>query len=108
VPDYPAWAIGILRASGGNAGERKIIVATIDTTNKFSVSAAPDGIRIMNPPHGVIGADDALLLAAWLLTLAKGEASQPFEDVLEAVQIHECSLSEEPQAATDHPKSVCA
>jgi hypothetical protein len=83
-------------------------VATIDTTHKFSVGAVPNGISIGNPPHGVIGADDALLLAAWLLTLAKDQASQLFEDVLEAVQIHECSLSDALQTVPDHPKSVCA
>ena len=63
-------------------------VSPIETNNKFAVALAPGGFRILSPPSGVIGADDALLLAAWLLALAKEDATYLFEDVLEAVQTH--------------------
>lgn len=58
----------------------------IDTTNKFIVAVSAGGILMMNPPRGPMKADDALLLAAWLVSMAEHEASAEFSDVLAAVQ----------------------
>jgi len=57
----------------------------IETLNKFLVSSQGKAILIMNPPRTSIAADDALLLAAYLVLMAEHEASQPFEAVLKAV-----------------------
>lgn len=60
----------------------------IDTTNKWLVGASAGMrriIRVQNPPFE-LSPDDALLLAAWLVALAKDNATHAFEDVLEAVQ----------------------
>lgn len=56
----------------------------IDTSNKFAVGVqVAGGIMIMLPPAGPISKKDALIFAAWLVTMAdeKGE----FQRVLEAV-----------------------
>lgn len=59
---------------------------SISTFNKFAVAGMGDRITIMNPPRGQISADDALLLAAYLVCMAEHEASNEFNAVLEAVQ----------------------
>lgn len=67
------------------------LVKPIDTTNKFGVSvragAAHDGrdILVMMMPSGGMTRDDALLLAAYLVSLADPGGEQ-FPCVLEAVQ----------------------
>lgn len=63
----------------------------IDTTNKFlaaQVVGAPPRLTICNRTALVhpIPADDALLLAAWLVALAEPAASVRFADVLDEVR----------------------
>ena len=61
----------------------------IDTLNKFVVSVQGDRILILNPPRPTMGLshEDALNLAAWIVSLVFHVEGQPsFEEVLEAVQ----------------------
>lgn len=57
----------------------------IETLNKFLVAANTRGLIIMNPPLN-LSHDDALLLAAYLVSMAEPLASNTFEEVLQAVQ----------------------
>lgn len=60
----------------------------IDTFNKYMVGARPGGsVIIFNAPtcRQAITAEDALVLAAWLVTLAD-PTGEKFAVVLEAVQ----------------------
>jgi hypothetical protein len=62
---------------------------TIDTLNKFSVAMKGSGkIGILRPPEdSELTGDEAMILAAWLATLAPmAGATNKFEDVLEAVR----------------------
>lgn len=59
---------------------------TIDTTNKFLVAAHGTYLRIMNLPREPITADDAQLLAAYLVCMSQPYASREFSAVLEAVE----------------------
>jgi hypothetical protein len=57
----------------------------INTINKFAVGVQGEDIRVL----GVVSRmtpNDALLLAAWLVCLADGDADFKFEDVLKAVK----------------------
>jgi hypothetical protein len=58
----------------------------IEIFNKFLVGSSGRGVVIQRPPVGTITADDALLLAAYLVTMAEHEASHEFSEVLAAVQ----------------------
>lgn len=58
----------------------------IDTTNKFLVSASGNRIVILKPPTaGTLNKEDALLFAAWLVTMSFADDGE-FEQVLAAVQ----------------------
>lgn len=57
----------------------------IETANKFLVASNGNGIVIMNPPRGAISGDDALLLAAYLVSMAHPTTNE-FSKVLDAVQ----------------------
>jgi len=64
------------------------MTSQIDTFNKFVVGSTGKRIKILRqpwPPDG-LSADDALLLAAYLVSMAESEASHTFAEVLEAVQ----------------------
>lgn len=67
------------------AALEELMTAGIETVNKFLVSSSGDGLMIMMPPRGKISHDDALLLAAYLVSMAF-PATHPFEAVLAAVQ----------------------
>jgi hypothetical protein len=55
--------------------------------NRFMVSAAPGGlVLIMNPPHGTITPEYALLLAAWLVAIAEPKSERSFKGILEEVK----------------------
>jgi hypothetical protein len=69
-----------------DAGAGGRVAEMIETFNKFLVAANGSGILIMNPPRGVISNDDALLLAAYIVSMADHSASNDFEDILKAVQ----------------------
>jgi hypothetical protein len=58
----------------------------IDTTNKFLVACRGECVSILLPPLDSISADDALVLAAYLVSMAEHDATHPFADVLAAVQ----------------------
>ena len=58
----------------------------INTLNKFFVGVQRDMVLIGRLPMGPISADDALLLAAYLVSMAEMNTETKFEDVLKAVQ----------------------
>jgi hypothetical protein len=59
----------------------------IDTFNKYMVGMRAGGIVIMLPPPGPISNEEALVLAAWLVSLADfSEGHKAFLDVLEQLQ----------------------
>jgi hypothetical protein len=58
----------------------------IDTMNKFLVASLDGGIVFLKPLPQRMTPDDALLLAAYLVSMAEHEASNDFADVLKAVQ----------------------
>ncbi len=60
-------------------------MSEIDTFNKFLEGSHADSFVILHPPR-VLTADDALLLAAYLVAMAEPTASHPFHQVLEAVK----------------------
>lgn len=57
----------------------------MDTFNKHMVGVQGENIVIMNPPRGPISKADALVFAAWIVTLADDDETG-FEKALEAVQ----------------------
>ena len=54
--------------------------------DRFMVSANSMGVALVRPPHGLMSYDDALVLAAWLVSIADPQPSHTFKEVLEAVQ----------------------
>lgn len=58
----------------------------IETLNQWMVASQGKNVRIMMPPLGVLSADEAMRLAAWLVTMAEMDATHKFEDVLKAIQ----------------------
>lgn len=58
----------------------------IETLNQWMVGSQGRNVRIMAPPLGALSADEAMRLAAWLVTMAQMDATHPFEEVLKAVQ----------------------
>lgn len=56
----------------------------MDTTNKYLVGVQGEQIVIMMPPPGGISKTDAMMLAAWLVTLA--DDHEDFTDYLAAVR----------------------
>jgi hypothetical protein len=62
----------------------------IETMNKWMVAGIGGrrGFTMLAPPKSGVSfnADDALLVAAYLVSMAEPEASHKFEDVLKAVQ----------------------
>ena len=57
----------------------------IETFNAHMVAVNGQGIVILNPPRYPMSQDDALLLAAWLVSLAD-PGDDKFHAILEAVQ----------------------
>lgn len=58
----------------------------IDVANRFMVAANSMGLMLVRPPHGLMSYDDALVLAAWLVSIAEPRASFTFKEVLDEVQ----------------------
>mgnify|MGYP001603933895 CR=1 FL=1 len=58
----------------------------IDTMNKFLVAVKGKEVGFLKPVPGSMSADDAMLLAAYLVTMAEMDATHKFEEVLAAVQ----------------------
>jgi hypothetical protein len=59
----------------------------IETLNKFFVAVGAGKVIIMRPPmQGALTPDDAMLLAAYLVSMAEMDATHKFEDVLKAVR----------------------
>lgn len=56
----------------------------VETFNKYLVGAQGGFLVLLNPPRGRFSHDDALLLAAYLVSMAT-ETTHTFEEVLEAV-----------------------
>jgi len=62
-------------------------VSEIDTFNKFLVAAGGDNIVFLKPVPQNISGDDALLLAAYLVSMATALPKQhSFAEVLAAVE----------------------
>lgn len=59
----------------------------IETMNKFLIAGRGDSLVALKPLPQMFSADDALLLAAYLVSMADGHASHRFEDVLDAVRL---------------------
>lgn len=57
----------------------------MDTFNKHYVGVQGDNIVIMLPPPGPISKPEALMLAAWIVTLADDDETG-FQKALEAVR----------------------
>lgn len=57
----------------------------IETFNKYMVAVNGQGIVIMNPPRYPMSSADAILLAAWLISLAD-PGDDKFKAILGAVQ----------------------
>lgn len=57
----------------------------IDTLNKFVVGLQGDKIGMLAPPRWLMTKDEALTLAAWLVTAADYRGER-FKQILEAVQ----------------------
>ena len=60
-------------------------MSAIDTTNRWGVSALQQKVIILVPPARALSGDEALVLAAWLVTLAARPRAD-FDAVLDAVQ----------------------
>ncbi len=58
----------------------------IDTGNKFMVMGKVSGEILIGRPPGKLTADEALGLAAYLVSLAEPHAAHSFDEVLEAVR----------------------
>ena len=58
----------------------------IDTFNKFMVAVGGKDVILLKPIPQKLSADDALLLAAYLVSTAEINTETKFEDVLKAVQ----------------------
>lgn len=58
----------------------------INTANKFMVGVQGKNIVVGMPPRVPISPDDAMLFAAYLVSMAEMDTETKFEDVLEAIQ----------------------
>ncbi len=58
----------------------------IDTGNKFMVMGKVGGTILVGRPPGKLTPDEALGLAAYLVSIAEPHATHKFAEVLEAVQ----------------------
>jgi hypothetical protein len=58
---------------------------TIDPFNKYGVALASQGLMILMPPRVPMSDDEAVELAAWLVSMAV-QPTHPFDKVLEAIQ----------------------
>jgi len=57
----------------------------MDTFNKHMVGAQGDNIVIMMPPRGPMSKEEALIFAAWIVSLATYDDAE-FQKALEAVR----------------------
>lgn len=60
-------------------------IEDLDTFNRWGVGVHGDKIGMLMPPRGLMTKDEALLLAAWLVTLADYSGDR-FQAVLDKVQ----------------------
>lgn len=53
----------------------------VDTSNRFMVAVQNRHVKILNPPTRLteLSADEAMVLAAWLVAIASIHSSAPFE-----------------------------
>ena len=63
-------------------------MASINSFNRFAVAASTAGITMLNPPEpcDMMTPDEALVLAAYLVSMAEHESEFTFDQVLDAVQ----------------------
>lgn len=72
--------------SGKTDQSKKGDYMEIDTFNNFMVGAQNGGIRIMNPPRGVISQLDAMRLAAFLVIMSEPSSTVKFQEILTAMR----------------------
>lgn len=59
----------------------------IDTLNKYGVGVQGEKVVVLLPPRTPMTKTDALILAAWLVTMADmSEGEADFQEILKAVQ----------------------
>ena len=59
----------------------------MDTLNRFMVSKYAEGeVIIMSPPRGPMTGDQAMMLAAWLISMALMTSDLDIKDCVEAVE----------------------
>ena len=63
-------------------------MASVNTFNRFEVAASAAGIAMLNPPapREMFTPDEALALAAYLVSMAEHQSEFTFDQVLDAVQ----------------------
>lgn len=61
---------------------------SMDIGNRFMVGCQGNSLVILNPPTRLtlLSPDEALLLAAWLVAMAKWKTETVFADVLERIE----------------------
>lgn len=57
----------------------------MDTFNKYMVGIQGGKVTILNPPRGQIETEDALVFAAWIVSIAD-PLGEKFRKAIEAVQ----------------------
>lgn len=57
----------------------------MNTFNKYIVGMAHNGLVIMNPPRAAMSTEEALVLAAWIVSMAD-PLGEKFAEALKAVQ----------------------
>ena len=58
----------------------------MDTMNKFFVGIQGDNVAVLNPPRGLLSKDDAIIFAAWLVTMAGDYDGERFNAAFDAVK----------------------
>ena len=61
-------------------------MSEIEGFNKFMVGVSCEQVFIGSPPRGPMTPDDALLLAAYLVSMAEVYTDREFKDVLSHIQ----------------------
>ena len=60
-------------------------IEDLETFNRWGVGVQADKVCVLLPPRGPMTGDEALILAAWLVTLAD-PLGERFQQVLDKVQ----------------------
>lgn len=58
----------------------------LDTFNKFMVGVCAGKVTLLNPPRSDMNPDEAIMLAAWLVTMAGDFGGEKIKAAMDAVQ----------------------